>query len=213
MSNTHPVPTSSFRIPVVVLGIIVTVLAAGYMVGQASKQSVTRASQAWHLHSRVPLGSDTLLLNPSHQVVSILALAESPQFEGWSLALNQQKPALLDVSGKPVQALPRLVTFRVTAGTRDKVMDGNPLPLDVSQDLNSFLLGLHFQAEVFRGMQMRRLQPVSAAMIGVPATEASNERIYRVKFNFGSVRPDDRIVLIVTDASGQRLTKFHLEFL
>jgi hypothetical protein len=87
------------------------------------------------------------------------------------------------------------------------------LPLDVSQDLNSFLLGLHFEAEIFRGMQMRRLQPVSAAMIGVPATESSDERIYRVKFNVGNVRPDDRIALIVTDANGQRLTKFHLEFL
>jgi hypothetical protein len=213
MSTTRRVRTSSFRIPVVFLGIVVALMPAANVVGQASNRAASRSSQAWHLHSRVPLGSDTLRLNPSHQIVSILALAESPQFEGWSLALNRQKPALLDVSGKPVQALPRLVTFRVTAGTRDKVMDGDPLPLDVSQDLNSFLLGLHFEAEVFRGMAMRRLQPVSASMIGVPATESSDERIYRVKFDFGNVRPDDRIVLIVNDASGQRLTKFHLEFL
>jgi hypothetical protein len=193
--------------------LVLATLPAIYLFGQASTRNAMLSSGAWHLHSRVPLGSDTLLLSPSHEVVSILALAESPQFEGWSLALDHEKPALLDASGKPVQALPRVITFRVTAGTRDKVMDGNPLPLNVSQDLNSFLLGLHFEAEIFRGMQMRRLQPVSAAMIGVPANETSDERIYRVKFNLGNVRPDDRIALIVSDANGQRLTKFHLEFL
>jgi hypothetical protein len=188
-------------------------LATAGLLGQASNRTAMFSSGAWRLHSRVPLGSDTLLLNPSHQVVSILALAESPQFEGWRLTLNHQKPALLDVAGKPVQTLPQVVTFRITVGTLDRVMDGNPLPLDVSQDLNSFLLGLHFEAEIFRGMEMRRLQPVSASMIGVPAAEGSDERIYRVKFNFGNARPDDRIVLIVTDSAGQRLTKFHLEFL
>lgn len=47
----------------------------------------------------------------------------------------------------------------------------------------------------------------------VPADEASDERIYGTSFSLGDVRADDRIVLLVTDGKGTRLTKFHLEFL
>ena len=50
-------------------------------------------------------------------------------------------------------------------------------------------------------------------MIGVPLDETSDERIYRSTFNLDGVRPDDRLVLLVTDGKGARLTKFHLEFL
>jgi hypothetical protein len=72
---------------------------------------------------------------------------------------------------------------------------------------------MHFTAQIFRGMEMRTVNPTRQWMIGVPADESSDERIYRASFDLGDVRPDDRIVLLVTDASGARLSKFHLEFL
>ena len=50
-------------------------------------------------------------------------------------------------------------------------------------------------------------------IIGVPESEASDERVYRSTFALEDVRPEDRIVLLVTDGNGARLTKFHLEFL
>lgn len=171
------------------------------------------AGGTWHLHSRVPLGSDALVLEPSHRVVQMLATAEAPEFEGWILTDNHNKPALLDVAGKPVRALPRSLTFRVTVGNRDKFADVNPMPIDYNKGFNDFLLDLHFKLQIFRGMNMREVEPSRAWMIGVPADEPSNERIYRARFNVGEVRPDDRIVLLVTDSSGRRLTKFHLEFL
>jgi hypothetical protein len=62
-------------------------------------------------------------------------------------------------------------------------------------------------------MQMRDVMPLKAEMIGIPADEPSEERIYRATFNVGDIRPDDRIVLLVTDGAGARLSKFHLEFL
>ena len=60
---------------------------------------------------------------------------------------------------------------------------------------------------------MRQVMPIKAELIGIPADEPSEERIYRATFNLGDIRPDDRIVLLVTDGSGARLSKFHLEFL
>jgi hypothetical protein len=75
------------------------------------------------------------------------------------------------------------------------------------------LLDLHFTVQIFRGMEMHEVQPTRSWMIGIPADEPSNERIYRTSFNFEDLRPDDRIALLVTDGRGRRLSKFHLEFL
>lgn len=167
----------------------------------------------WRLHSRIPLGADALLLEPTHQTVEMLASAEAQQFEGWRLDATHGKPALLNTSGKPVRALPERIAFRVTIGTLDKLSDLDPLPFRCSESLNDFLLGLHFEVEVFRGMRMRVVQPENVRMIGVPADETSQERIYRVQFDMGALLPQDRIALIVSDRQGVRLTKFHLEFL
>ncbi len=182
----------------------------------AHSQIPTRASltsSMWRLHSRIPLGTDSLLLQPSKRIVNILASAESNQFEGWQIVPHNDRVALLDASGKPVQALPSTISFRVTAGTRDKVLDVQPLPTQCAQDLNSFLLGLQFEVQVFRGMDMRLVKPETTQMIGVPADEIAEERIYHMKFHLGDLKPEDRIVLLILDSKGQRLSKFHLEFL
>jgi hypothetical protein len=182
----------------------------------AHSQMPTRASltsTTWRLHSRIPLGTDSLLLQPSKRIVNILASAESSQFEGWQMVPRNDHVALLDASGKPVQALPSTISFRVTASTRDKILDAHPLPTQCAQDLNTFLLGLQFEVQVFRGMEMRVVKPETTQMIGVPADEMAEERIYHVKFHLGDLKPDDRIVLLISDSKGQRLSKFHLEFL
>jgi len=168
---------------------------------------------AWHLHSRVPLGFESLLLRPSRIPVELLASAEVPEFEGWTLASRERRIVLLDGDGRPVQTLPKSITFRITAGTRTRFFDSDPMPFDSTKTLNEFLLDMHFHLQVFRGMQMRQLEPVRTWMIGVPLEETSDERIYRSTFSLDGVRPDDRLVLLVTDGKGTRLTKFHLEFL
>jgi hypothetical protein len=188
-------------------------LACGPVAAQSNHAETLLAGGAWHLHSRIPLGSDALLLQPAHQVVDMLVSAESPEFEGWRLQAENKTPVLLNVSGKPVRNLPGSINFRITVGTRDKLADANPMPVESSKNLNDFLLDFHFHAQVFRGMDMREVQPTKVTMIGVPAEEVSDERIYHVSFNFGEVRPDERIVLLLLDGSGHRLGKFHLEFL
>ena len=193
--------------------LILLFLGIASLSAQSDRTSTLLAGGAWHLHSRIPLGYDSFLLQPARHAVQILASAEAPELEGWTLTERSNKLVLLDSSHKPVQLLPKSITFRVTVGTRDKFIDSNPMPVDCERTLNDFLLDLHFQLQVFRGMEMRQLEPVKTWMIGVPAGESSDERIYRSTFNLDDVRPDDRIVLLVTDGSGTRLTKFHLEFL
>lgn len=172
-----------------------------------------RAGGTWNLHNRIPLGSEALVLEPSHRAIQVLATAEAPQFEGWKLEGRRSNPMLLDVSDKPVKELPRTIDFRVTLSARDKILDSNPLPIESDKNVNDFLLDIHFQLQVFRGMDMREVRPVTITIIGIPADEPSDERIYRVRFDVGNARPDDRIVLLITDGSGKRISKFHLEFL
>jgi hypothetical protein len=180
---------------------------------QSNRTAMLTTQGTWHLHSRIPLGSDAILLQPSHRLIAILATAEAPEFEGWNLKEQDQRPVLLDVSGKPVNTLPKTISFRVTVSTRDKFATSEPMPFECTKSLNDFLLDMHFQMQIFRGMEMRQVKTLKAEMIGIPADEPSDERIYRATFNLGDVRPDDRIVLVVTDGSGARLSKFHLEFL
>lgn len=191
----------------------VMLLVASILTGQSDHIVMLMAGGTWHLHKRIPLGSEALLVEPAHRAVQILVTAEAPQFEGWKLESRQNNAILLDVTGKPVTELPRVINFRVTVSARDKVLDSNPLPVESTKDLNQFLLDVHFRLQVFRGMEMREIAPVTTKMIGIPADELSDERIYRTSFNVGSVRPDDRIVLLITDGDGNRISKFHLEFL
>lgn len=188
-------------------------LAASILSGQSDHTAMLIAGGTWHLHKRIPLGSEALVIQPGHRAVQILATAEAPQFEGWKLESRHDNAVLLDVSGKPVVELPHVINFRVTVSARDKVLDSNPLPVETTKDLNHFLLDVHFRLQIFRGMQMREVKPVSTKIIGIPADELADERIYRTSFDMGSVRPDDRIVLLITDGAGNRISKFHLEFL
>ena len=191
----------------------VMLLVASILTGQSDHIVMLMAGGTWHLHKRIPLGSEALLVEPAHRAVQILATAEAPQFEGWKLESRQNNAILLDVTGKPVTELPRIINFRVTVSARDKVLDSNPLPVESTKDLNQFLLDVHFRLQVFRGMEMREIAPVTTKLIGIPTDELSDERIYRTSFNVGSVRPDDRIVLLIMDGAGNRISKFHLEFL
>lgn len=191
----------------------VMLLVASILTGQSDHIVMLMAGGTWHLHKRIPLGSEALLVEPAHRAVQILVTAEAPQFEGWKLESRQNNAILLDVTGKPVTELPRIINFRVTVSARDKVLDSNPLPVESTKDLNQFLLDVHFRLQVFRGMEMREIAPVTTKLIGIPTDELSDERIYRTSFNVGSVRPDDRIVLLIMDGAGNRISKFHLEFL
>ena len=171
------------------------------LLSQSDHAAVLAASGGWRLTSRIPLGIDTVMLRPAHRVIQMLASAESPEFSGWTLSAHDNQAVLLDRNGQPVQTLPRSLTFRVTADAQDSLIDQNPMPIDYAGSVNNFLLDMHFSLQIFRGMEMKTLKPKRAWLIGVPADEPSDERIYRATFDVGDLKPDDRVVLLITDGN------------
>ena len=79
--------------------------------------------------------------------------------------------------------------------------------------MNEFLLGLKFKLKIFRGLQMKTVNPSNVKLIGVPSYEPYDERVYRVSFETPDLPVDARLVLEVFDSTGTRLTRFHLEIL
>lgn len=88
------------------LHLLLIVFCVSPLAAQSNRTMILVDGGAWHLRSRIPLGSDALLLEPAHRVVKMLASVDCPEFAGWTLTAQHDKPVLLDVSGKPVKHLP-----------------------------------------------------------------------------------------------------------
>jgi hypothetical protein len=173
-------------------------------------QSSPKTDFAYHF--LVPLGTEAFQL-PMHRTLYLMGTARSPKFEGWKPAQGARR-AVLGSNGTPVRFYPEAVQFRISAATLREnalVVPPSPAPLAVD-DLNEFLLGLHFQVKVFRGLTYHVVEPESVEMIGMPAEIQYNERVYRVSFELGRVPISDRVVLEVLDPAGERVCKFHLDF-
>lgn len=175
-------------------------------------QAQSRPSE-WAFNSTIPLGTDLLLLEPSKLQVALMASAESEQFKSWKLIEQDEKHKVILADGEPVKKMPSHVVFRITAGTKDKLTDTPGYPVPTQANLNDFLLGLRFRVKVFRGLDVRSIEPQEVKLIGMPADETYNERIFRASFDLGDVSIEDRVVLEVIDGNtNQRISKFHLEF-
>src|SRR5258708_5978366 len=68
---------------------------------QISNRTALAGNIVWKLRSRIPLGTDSLLLQPSKRIVHLVASAEAPAFEGWKVVPRKDRPVLLDASDKP----------------------------------------------------------------------------------------------------------------
>ncbi len=121
-------------------------------------------------------------------------------------------------AGANVTSYPEAIRFRVTASTRNKLLD---IPLDVAPsgstkeppDLNQFLLGLQFQIKMFHGLTQTVFKPEKVQLIGVPEEVPSDERVYEVTFSLRHVPITDRCLLEVASPAGERLARFHLDLL
>jgi len=182
------------------------------LVAHASGASQSRPT-SWAFNSTIPLGTDLLVLRPSKLQVALMASAESEQFKTWRLIEENEKRRVVDLDGQPVRKMPSRINFRVTVGTKDKLTDTAGYPIETGANLNDFLLKLRFRVKIFRGMDARTVEPQEVRVIGMPADEPYNERIFRASFDVGDVNIDDRLVLEVIDGdTHQRISKFHLEF-
>lgn len=194
------------------LTITILLLCLAITVQSGVSPAQSRPSE-WAFNSTIPLGTDLLVLQPSKEHVALMASAESEQFKSWKLIEENEKKKILGADGEPIKKMPSHVVFRITAGTKDKLTDTQAYPVPTEANLNDFLLRLRFRVKIFRGLDARIVEPQEVKLIGMPADETYNERIFRASFDLGDVNIEDRIVLEVIDGNtDQRVSKFHLEF-
>lgn len=167
----------------------------------------------YEFHSIVPLGVESFKLEPASETVNLLASAESPLFEGVRLLGHGRNRIVLAADGSRLSRFPQQIVFRVTASARGKALDQKPIPVETTADLNQYLLSLRFRLKVFRGLEYREIEPKLVEQVGVPNDVPYSERVYRLAFNLDNVAVDERILLEVYDATGDRLTRFHLELM
>jgi len=174
-----------------------------------SKQSNNTIEYVYR--ARIPLGSETFAVQPWKSILTVLASAENPQFEGWRRETRADKELLLNASGERVQFFPEHIDFRISVGTRTRVTESEPYPMRTTLPLNDYLLNLRFRVKIFHGLKQTVVEPEEVALIGVPPDVAYDERIYRASFDLPRVSINDRIVLEVLTPHGERLCKFHLD--
>ena len=170
--------------------------------------------EAFYFHSPVPLGVDAVRLDPGKKMVYLLASVENQTLDGLHVTRQPHKGRVVRVDGSLVKTYPDALDFRVTATAMPNEFQGvDSYPIETKEPLNAFLLGLKFRLKVFRGLHMQEIKPANVKVIGVPAYQPYDERVYRVSFDTPNIPVDARMVLEVFGPDGQRLTRFHLEML
>ena len=172
-------------------------------------------SPEMRFHALVPLGAEAYELQGGgwKSMVTLLASAENPQFEGMVRRDVNRRDALFASDGSRVQSYPERINFRVTASLRTRLMEASPFPINASIDANDYLLHLQFRVVIFDGLRQTVVQPESVEMIGMPEEVPYNERIYRIAVDLPHTPVRDRVVLEVRDPDGERICKFHLDLL
>ena len=177
--------------------------------------STASESELW-FHSVVPLGVETVRLEPSRTSVNLLASATSPAFEGLKrlrAGVNGAGFTLVSTSGSRVSFFPDQVVFRVTASTRGEPLEPEPLTFETKESADELMLHFQFRLRIFHGLEWQELNPAKVEMIGMPADVSYPERIYLVRFDLHRVPADDRLLLQLLDSSGRRVCRFHLDLL
>lgn len=167
-------------------------------------------------HSLIPLGADAYELRNTKWkgTMTLMASAESAQFEGMERRTVADRQVMFSEDGKKVDRFPEHVNFRVTASFRAHFAEMSPFPIPASvDDQNQYLLDLKFRVVVFHGLQQTVVKPSSVEMIGVPGEMPYDERIYKVSVDLGRFPMTDRVVLEVRDPNGDRICKFHLDLI
>ena len=172
-------------------------------------------SELW-FHSVVPLGVETVRLEPSRTSVNLLASATSPAFEGLKrlrAGANGAGFTLVSTSGSRVSFFPDQVVFRVTASTRGEPLEPEPLTFETKEPADELMLHFQFRLRIFQGREWQELTTAKVEMIGMPADVSYPEGIYLVRFDLHRVPAEDRLLLQLLDSSGRRVCRFHLDLL
>ena len=58
-----------------------------------------------------------------------------------------------------VSVYPEDVQFRLTASSREKLLDDKPFPTEATVPLDELFVKLHFRLKIFHGLEYRYVQP------------------------------------------------------
>ncbi|HWF04023.1 MAG TPA: hypothetical protein VHA06_10070 [Candidatus Angelobacter sp.] len=191
--KTHSTTISGF--------LLIAGFAFGAFAGTASKSDVS-------LRSAMPAGYDVMVLKPSGNILSFMALIECPELEGAKHVSTGANAKLVSASGRTIQNFPQRFSFRVTASLRKILLDGPVTSVNFPHDPHELLLKLKFRVRDYHGLESREIIPESVEMIGMPADVPYDERVYRVNMNVGHLPVSDRLVIDVLSPQGERLTHF-----
>jgi hypothetical protein len=165
-------------------------------------------------NGRIPLGIESFRLEPAGSSFYLLASVENPEFDGlYRRGDRNQRARLFDANDKPVLFYPSRLQFRLTASSREKLIDDHPFDTRAKIALDDLITKLQFRVKVFHALEYRYIKPTYIENVGVPKEVPYNERIYRIGFDLGKVPIDDRVVMEVISPTGERLCKFHLDLL
>jgi hypothetical protein len=173
-----------------------------------------QTSRVFAYNGRIPLGIESFRLQPAGRDFYLMASVENPGFDGlYRLTDHLGHDHLYSTGDKPVTAYPSSVQFRLTASSREKLVDDHPFDTRAKLGVDDLLKQLHFRVKVFHALDYRYVKPTSVEEVGIPNDIPYDERIYQIRFDLGHVPIEDRIVLEVFSPTGERLCKFHLDLL
>lgn len=163
--------------------------------------------------TRTPLGSDNLRLMPANADICILVTLDTKAMGSLWRVLDNNKVFVQDSSGKKMKTYPSELSFRVTAGSKSKLQENTPHEVETALDPQQFVSRLRFRLKIFHGLETRTVEATEIKNIGVPVNLPYDERIWKVTFPLDKVLVEDRLMLEVLDAEGNRLSKFHMELI
>ena len=204
-----------YSLPITVRKIKALVLTLNFVLTAALASAAQARGTPVAINGRVPLGIETFHLQPANQDFYLMASAENPLFANMRRITdaNGNRNKLISGNGKVVSVYPESVQFRLTASSREKLLDDKPFPTEATIPLNELFVKLHFRLKIFHGLEYHYVQPSYVEDVGMPREVPYNERIYRIGFHLGKVPIEDRVVMEVFSPSGERLCKFHLDLL
>lgn len=166
-----------------------------------------------HFSAVMPLGSDSILLQPAKERLNMLLSVECPEFEKIVANGYGRERSVTYDDGKPVRYYPNEIAFRFTIGSRTMPEEVQPNEFETKASVDHFQSSLRFRLKAFHGTSAKTYEPIEVKMLGVPVDVPYDERIYHFTFKLKNVPIEDRMMLEILDEDGNRVGKFHLQIL
>jgi hypothetical protein len=168
---------------------------------------------ARHFTELAHLDADTIKLTSTGETLTFLGTWIAPELKHLERVSTSDDKYIRTVDGQAVHLYPETMTLRITVSKRDHLDNSSPIPLETKFNAEELAKSLHFRLRIYRGLEYRIEEPVSAQIIGVPAEVPYGERIYLVKFSLSGVPVEDRLMIEALDPQDHRVTRFSIALL